>query len=510
MDKTKVIWLGSMRESDRRFCRENDLDWSTSFVALGVNFPVLDISSITECNILPKIQNMKHLLNTWSYRNLTPLGKVTVIKSLILPKISHLLISLPNPNEQIKKEIDSLFIQFIWNKKPPKIKKVILEKTYDEGGLKMVKLDNYTNSLKLSWIRRLYQKQTTWSIFPEKYNVHTILTMGSNFLKDTPKITNNFWADVVSAWQIFSECFEAENIMDILNQPIWGNPRIKMEYIKSWQNNKLVCVRDLFKEDGSQKTLEELKSDFNIPATFLDYHRLIKSIPKTWLNMISTCIIPPFPYILPQLLAILKVKKGCSAYSNVLSRCKKTVLPSSQVKWKRDLALLDNDINWKNVYKLPFLITLDTRLRYFQYKILHRILPTNTFLALIKISDSDSCSFCGKHIETMLHLFVECEEITQLWVDLQQWLVLCGYIRIEHLNPSDIILGNPDMDYSFNFTILIAKFVIYRCKLNNRKPTIAAVKAYLKYIMNLEKYIAVTNNKVDKFYGKWATLLHKL
>jgi exonuclease III len=33
MDKTKVIWLGSTRESDRRFCRENDLDWSTSCVA---------------------------------------------------------------------------------------------------------------------------------------------------------------------------------------------------------------------------------------------------------------------------------------------------------------------------------------------------------------------------------------------------------------------------------------------------------------------------------------------
>jgi hypothetical protein len=123
MDKTKAVWLGSMRESDRRFCRENDLEWTNSFIALGVEFPVLDITSITDCNILPKIQNMKHLLNTWSYRNLTPLGKITVIKSLILPKISHLLISLPNPNEQIINKNYNMFTRFIWNKKPPKIKK---------------------------------------------------------------------------------------------------------------------------------------------------------------------------------------------------------------------------------------------------------------------------------------------------------------------------------------------------------------------------------------------------
>jgi exonuclease III len=509
MDKTKVIWLGSMRESDRRFCRENNLDWSNSFVALGVEFPVLDITSITDRNILPKIQNMKHLLNTWSYRNLTPLGKVTVIKSLILPKISHLLISLPNPNEQIRKEIDSMFTQFIWNKKPPKIKKAVLEQMYDEGGLKMVKMDNYINSLKLSWIRRLCQKQNTWSIFPEKYNVNNILTMGSKFLKHTVKIDNLFWADVMSAWQNMCECFEADNIMDILNQPLWGNPNIKIEYIKVWHNNKLVCVRDLVKEDGSLKTLEDLRSDFNIPATFLDYHRLIKAVPKTWLNVISTENIPQFPYILPQLQAILKVKKGCSVYSSIFSQCH-NILPHSQTKWNKDLTLQDNNVNWKKIYKLPFLITLDTRLRYFQYKLLHRILPTNKFLALIKIKDSDSCSLCGKNVESVLHLFVECEEVSQLWLDLQQWLALCGYIHIDHLQPSDIILGNPDEDISFNFTILIAKFVIYRCKFNNRKPTIAAVKAYLKYVMEIEKYIAVTNNKVDKFYGKWASLLHKL
>jgi hypothetical protein len=72
---------------------------------------------------------------------------------------------------------------------------------YDDGGLRMVKMHNYINILKLSWIRRLCQKINTWSIFPEKYNVYTVLTMVPKFIQNAVKVDNLFWADVMSAWQ---------------------------------------------------------------------------------------------------------------------------------------------------------------------------------------------------------------------------------------------------------------------------------------------------------------------
>jgi hypothetical protein len=65
-------------------------------------------------------------------------------------------------------------------------------------------------------------------------------------------------------------------------------------------------------------------------------------------------------------------------------------------------------------------------------------------------------------------MFVECDNITQSWLDLQQWLVVGRYIRIGHLHPSDIILESSDKDIAFNFTILRAQFIIYRCKINNK------------------------------------------
>jgi hypothetical protein len=65
----------------------------------------------------------------------------------------------------------------------------------------------------------------------------------------------------------------------------------------------------------------------------------------------------------------------------------------------------------------------------------------------------------------VLHLFVECKHVSQIWLDLQQWLTTCGYIHTERLQSADIILGKPEEDIAFNFTILIAKFTIYRCSI---------------------------------------------
>jgi len=513
-DKTKVVWLGSMRESDRRFCRENNLKWTTTFKMLGVDFNATNLHTITEKKLNQKIQKMKNLLKLWSMHNITPLGKITVIKSLVLPQITHLLISLPNPDNNIIKELDKMFTAFIWNNKVPKINKRQLSRGYEDGGLKMIDLNVYISSLKLSWVRRYCQRRDAWNIFPEQYGMNKLLTVGPLAHANCPIVKNPFWSDVRVAWEKFSKTFEPTDVMGMLNQPIWGNPNIKFEYINSWYNKGILFLRDIINtESGCLKTMHELKVDYMINITFLDYLRLKRAVPKVWLNTIENKFIKNFHCILPQLSAILSVEKGCSKYTKILSEINE-VIPSSQVKWNQELKLIDDEDNnmyfWKKIYKLPFNVTLDAKLRYFQHKILKRILPTNKYLVMVKIKDNNACSFCGSYVESIVHLFVECECLVSLWSDLRQWLVFCGYINLQILEPTDIILGKLDEDIIFNFTILIAKFVIYRSKLSDKRPTFAAVKAYLRYVMGIEKYIAVTNSTMDKFYGKWTSILHKL
>ena len=75
-------------------------------------------------------------------------------------------------------------------------------------------------------------------------------------------------------------------------------------------------------------------------------------------------------------------------------------------------------LDWEKNILLPFKVTLDTKLREFQYKILHRNSYTNDMLFKIRIVDSPLCYFCGKEIETLEHFFFFCEWVRFFWKEL--------------------------------------------------------------------------------------------
>ena len=61
-------------------------------------------------------------------------------------------------------------------------------------------------------------------------------------------------------------------------------------------------------------------------------------------------------------------------------------------------------LEWKNIYRLPFYCTQNTKLQLFQYCINHHILVTNKFLFKTGKSDSQMCTFCDTSEESILHL----------------------------------------------------------------------------------------------------------
>jgi hypothetical protein len=64
------------------------------------------------------------------------MGKITVIKSLALSKLVHLLTALPILAQSRLNELTSLFYNFIWNNKPDRVKRnVTLIGDITQGGL---------------------------------------------------------------------------------------------------------------------------------------------------------------------------------------------------------------------------------------------------------------------------------------------------------------------------------------------------------------------------------------
>ena len=93
---------------------------------------------------------------------LTPLDKIAVIKALLISKLNYLLLTLPNPSQSFQKELNRLLFQFVWNKKPDKIKIKTRCKHVKDGGMGMVNIFNDIKALKITWLRKLETKDPKW------------------------------------------------------------------------------------------------------------------------------------------------------------------------------------------------------------------------------------------------------------------------------------------------------------------------------------------------------------
>ena len=55
-----------------------------------------------ELNYKEKLSQIGKKLKQWSKQILTPLGRITILKTLIISKLNYLFISLPNPSDEIR------------------------------------------------------------------------------------------------------------------------------------------------------------------------------------------------------------------------------------------------------------------------------------------------------------------------------------------------------------------------------------------------------------------------
>ena len=87
VEKTNAVdWF-----EEEQLCKEIKVNWvdKGSFKALGVAFST-DLDSMVSLNYNKAIESLRKQIAMWSKRNLTVLGRVTVVKSLLLSKLTFL------------------------------------------------------------------------------------------------------------------------------------------------------------------------------------------------------------------------------------------------------------------------------------------------------------------------------------------------------------------------------------------------------------------------------------
>ena len=120
-------------------------------------------------NLQPKLLSLEKCLNVWSSRDLTLYGKINVVKSLALCKLTFVSTVLPIPKEFITR-VNKQIVGFVWSHKNPKIKRTTMIEDRKKGGLGMPDFEVINNASKAVWVKRLLASEcATWKLLPFDY-----------------------------------------------------------------------------------------------------------------------------------------------------------------------------------------------------------------------------------------------------------------------------------------------------------------------------------------------------
>ena len=386
LSKSEAIYIGSLKDINFFPFQDAGLRWRfNTFKTLGVNFS-LNLNSLYELNFIPKLCQIEQTLKCWRHRNLSLIGKVTVIKSLMLPQLLYLFSVLCiNIPKTFFKKLNHLFYKFIWNGGNDRVKRDILCNNYEHGGLRMFDPLLFSQAQKFIWVKQLldpnyssFWKTLEMSVLESFHPDWKIL-----FMSDAPDcvlntLSNCQLIESIKLWYLYKN-----KIMDNLGwsdfhlqNSIWWNKNVclkskKFFFYPVWDEKGIRHISDLFLGHNFVKTFEDLVIEFDIPIRDRrKYNSLMNGIYLDWFQNPKNIQEDVFGKISASLLDENKVPK------HVYSTLRNQAHVEAENKWVGCLDVLD-DVEWQDVHNANFKCTIETQLRSFYFKMFHRAICTS-------------------------------------------------------------------------------------------------------------------------------------
>ena len=500
--KTEGMWIGSCRNNNSK---PFGIKWPREPIkALGVYYSY-DLTLLREKNFIENLDKIKKLLNLWSCRGLSLYGKVTVIKTLVIPKFVYICSLLPVADEFVK-ELNRLVYKFLWNG-PDKTIRLSTINDYAKGGLRMIDLDCMIKSLRLAWLQRIYNvTEGPW----KWYLSHLLTKFGGLFLFNCNYDVNDlsvpspFYFQLLKWWSEFREDFAS--VKDWQNI-IWNNRDIRIDgspvFYKNFFLSGIVYLRDLLLNCNNIDSFEIAARNIE-KSNFLIWTGLRDSIPfhlkDNTTRTLPSSNIPSFSTGNGGEVFCVNTKKSRDYYLLLIS--KKAKLPNAIAVLHRDFNLSEKQL--QQAFLLPHKIALEPYVRAFQYKVLNRILYTNDKLYKIGFISHKDCTFCKSEVETLTHLLYHCPFSIAFWRDFEAYWSVVRDEQI-HLTLEDIVVGLLTRPCPLlNYFLLIAKIYLWDCRRNQSFPNIVGFKAKIELKYETEAYIARKGNKIKFLQSKWA------
>ena len=513
-NKTEIMRVGTLRQTNAKFYSEQQIKWSDKITILGFEISPTLMETI-DLNFKRVIQKVKALLDVWKNRNLTLIGKIQVINSLAIPILVQVFTCLPPPKDaRILKELKSFIIEFIWGGGQHKIKYDTMIQSRTDGGLGLVDIYAKRVSLRLSWVKKiLNQKEYAWenmlSILARK-DIKEIWMMNidpKQILKqiNLPKI----FEDIAEEWAKISFT-NPTNKEEILTQYLWYNQFLKIgntvQFYQDLNSCGITQVRDIYciKEKRLFK-LDEIIEIYGPNFNYMHYMSIINAVPKKWLSTLKKSNeISVTETMLETSIRSPRITKWVYQQKILQYNCKIGYVDLARVKWSVELnANLAQD-QWHHIRMQAFILSPNTKLQSFQFRFLSGRITTNSMRSRYE-AISPLCTFCKQKIETIQHLFWECEQVKKLWGCLQRWFSYMLRLEIQ-INREDIFFCSYTGQFNqlVNTVYLITKQYIYAAKCMDKQLSYVTVMQKIREEFLDEQYQCILNGSYLKFEKKWS------
>ncbi len=467
--KCEGLFIGRLKDRQHN-CTLAGINWPLSPIrCLGI-YVGNDKSECDRLNWVKRIGNLEQLLNIWKQRHLTLFGKVQIIKSLALSKLTYVASCCTMPNDETIKYINNIFYKFIWGKVERIKRKSIINKT-TLGGLGMIDIKAYFLAVKAAWVPRLLKgRGENWTEIPLKfinrlgrgeYILRTFIH--SSKLCPLIKTLPEFYSQMVTSFNRAKVNYCMNKNIGLLAQPLFGNHNVTIlsngretiPYFTNWINSGYECIGNLKVRNG--------KLDVN----YINEHLVLKHNMLAEVNIMQKALQPyknELACIEPNDIkcAIFHDKEGTIDITKAKSNFFYTYIiksellePNCQAYWQ---TFFNKEIDFYNVYLHKLVKISDIKIAETNFKILNNILPCNENLEKWKKKCCSKCSLCGEQ-ENIPHLIFECKLIRPLW------RYVSNALRI-NISLEDVILGTQNHKQNdiitLNTCISVIVFIIYR------------------------------------------------
>ena len=425
--KTKAIWLGKWANNrNRALC----IKWfHTPVKILGVHFSY-DKKGNDELNFNQKILKLQTKLDMWSTIDLTIFGRATILKTLGLSQLVYSASNLVVP-QGIADMVKTKSFRFIWRNKKDKMKRSGLYQDLDTGGIRMTDVNIMFKALKFAWIPRLMKSdKKNWGTIPN----HFFKKMGGlNFLLRC-NYDMKYFNDLPVFYKKILQFFNDLRILHVYDQQqdiiLFNNKEILVDgkpiFFSEWFKKGIISIKDLRNENGKFLTFDEFSLKYSCKTNFLQYYQVISAIPKR-LSIIAkqsdsfdksffTSSHNIFP--LNETVQIDLGKARARDFYKLLNSKTHTEDQTGLKRWSEILSV--NKESWSKIFKLLKTTCKETKLKEFQFKLIHRIVVTRKELFRFGIKPDDESLYCGDK-DSIEHTFIECP-FTKIFVQkVVQW-----------------------------------------------------------------------------------------